>query len=81
MNTTSRIVMVLLVGLVIIVSTIYVRVQRKKIYAQMIVIEELREELNSQRRVAEKQTERAEINRIEAEKFRMECERLKLESK
>ena len=53
----------------------------KKIYAQMIVIEELREELKFQRRLAEKQKELAEFSRLEAEISRMECERLKLESK
>jgi len=81
MNTTSRIVMVLLVGLVIIVSTIYVRVQRKKIYAQMIAIEELREELKFQRKEAEKQKELMEICRMEAERSRMECEQQMLKMK
>ncbi len=75
MNTTSRIVLAALVGIFLLFTILYVRSQRVKIYAKMIVIEELREELEMQRRMAEAQREMAEVSRMVAEKTRIECEK------
>lgn len=75
MNTTYRIVLVAIVGIVLLVTILYVRTQRVKFYAQAIVIEELRDQLEIQRRIAEEQREQAEVNRMFAEKTRIECEK------
>jgi hypothetical protein len=73
MNSTSRIVLAALIGIVLF-TILYVRSQRIKFYAQAIVIEELRDQLEIQRRIAEEQREMAEVNRMVAEKTRIECE-------
>jgi F0F1-type ATP synthase epsilon subunit len=81
MNTTSRIVLAALVGIFLFFTILYVRSQQVKLYAKMIVIEELREEVEIQRRIAEEQKEMAEFNRMVAEKVRIECEKQLMELK
>lgn len=74
MNSTSRIVLAALIG-ILLFTILYVRTQRIKVYAQAIVIEELRDQLEIQRRIAEEQREMAEVSRMVAEKARIECEK------